>query len=523
MSLEVETTNEGPAGPLSWGPLAGYVEKILSARVYDVAIETPLERARGLSTRLGNEIFLKREDRQSVFSFKCRGAHNAIYQRKREGLSTGVVAASAGNHGQGVAMAATQMGLRSVVVMPRTTPSIKVEAVRALGAEVVLHGDGYDDACARAYAIGEEEELEFIHAFDDPHTIAGQGTIAVEICRQHPDPMDAVFVPVGGGGLVAGMAAFFKSVRPDTKVIGVEPEDADAMARSLEAGERVFMERVGLFADGVAVRQVGAETFRICQTAVDEIVRVDVDAICAAIKDVFEETRTLLEPAGALAVAGMKKWVNRESAKGQRLVAVASGANVNFDRLRHVGERAEIGESREALFGIGLEERPGSFLELCESLGRRSVTEFNYRFSDLSRAWSFVGFGLEKGLEERESVAADLRRRGYDVFDLTDDEMSKTHLRHLVGGRAKNAADEKLYRFEFPERPGALADFLEKLSGRWNISLFHYRNHGAAYGRVLVGFQVQERDEFRFAAFLDEVGYPHFRETSNPAYGAFLK
>lgn len=498
-----------------------YLQKILTARVYDVAVESPLERASALSSRLSNQILLKREDQQPVFSFKLRGAYNKMAHLSAEQLRRGVIAASAGNHAQGVALSAARLGCRATIVMPVTTPQIKVQAVQARGAVVLLHGDSYSEAYERAAGEAEESGAVFVHPYDDPEVIAGQGTIGMEILRQHQGSMEAIFVPVGGGGLIAGIAAYVKRVRPQIKIIGVEPVDADAMARSLEAGRRVVLKQVGLFADGVAVKQVGKETFRLCRELVDEVVLVDTDAICAAIKDVFQDTRSVLEPAGALSVAGVKRYVERHRLKDRTLVAIASGANMNFDRLRFVAERAEVGEQREAILAVTIPERPGSFREFCEILGKRSITEFNYRYADPKVAHIFVGVEVG-GRQEAGRIVGELHRRRIEAYDLTDNEMAKLHVRHLVGGHAPRAEHEILYRFEFPERPGALMKFLDSMSTGWNISLFHYRNHGADSGRVLVGMQVPPRDKTAFAAFLAGLGYDYQEETSNLAYRLFL-
>ena len=500
----------------------GYLEKILTAKVYDVAIESPLEPARAMSARLGNAILLKREDQQPVFSFKLRGAYNKMANLEAAKLARGVICASAGNHAQGVALAAERLGARAVVVMPVTTPRIKVEAVAARGAAVVLHGDSYHEASLHAKDLARKRRLTFVHPYDDPLVIAGQGTIGLEILRQHPHPIDAIFVPVGGGGLIAGIAAYVKRVAPKTRVIGVEPVDSNAMQRSLAAGRRVTLPHVNLFADGVAVRQVGRETFRLCRELVDSMVLVDTDEICAAIKDMFEDTRTVVEPAGALALAGVKRWVERRRPEGRTFVAISGGANMNFDRLRFVAERAELGEHREAVLAVTIPERPGSFRALCTLLGRRSVTEFNYRFAPRSQAHVFLGVAVA-GRDETQRLVAQLKAAGLPAEDLSDNEMAKTHVRHLVGGRTPGAADETLYRFEFPERPGALMNFLNRMGSGWNISLFHYRNLGADVGRVLVGLQVPSRERGAFRRFLRELGYDYVDETRNPAYRFFLR
>ena len=498
-----------------------YLERILKARVYDVAVETPLEPARGLSRRMGNKLLIKREDLQPIFSFKLRGAYNKMAALPRARLARGVITASAGNHAQGVALASQRLGCRAVIVMPVTTPRIKVDAVAARGAQVVLHGDSYSDAYAHALALKRKRGLAFVHPYDDPDVIAGQGTIGMEMLRQHARPIDAIFVPVGGGGLISGIAAYVKRVRPSVRIIGVEPVDADAMARSLKSGRRVRLEQVGLFADGVAVKEVGKETFRLCRQLVDDMVLVGTDATCAAIKDVFEDTRVVLEPAGALSVAGAKAWVERHGVRGKTLVAVASGANTNFDRLRFIAEEAEVGEHREAVLAVTIPERPGSFRKFCATLGARSVTEFNYRIADSADAHVFVGIEV-RGREETVRIVGNLRRHGLRTLDLSDNEMAKTHVRHMVGGRAPFAKNELLYRFEFPERPGALMRFLDSMRGDWNISLFHYRNQGADYGRVLVGIQVPRNELGAFRTFLKKLGYPYAEETRNPAYKLFL-
>ena len=498
-----------------------YLARILKARVYDVATETPLEPARALSKRLKNSVLIKREDAQPIFSFKLRGAYNKMAGLPKARLRRGVIAASAGNHAQGVALAAQRLGCRAVIVMPVTTPRIKVDAVKARGAEVKLYGDTYSDAYEEAQRIRRQRGLVFVHPYDDPEVIAGQGTIGMEIVRQHPGELDAIFVPIGGGGLISGIASYVKRVRPSVKIIGVEPVDAAAMARSLKAGRRVTLDHVGLFADGVAVKEVGRETFRLCRQLVDDVVLVDTDEMCAAIKDVFEDTRVVLEPAGALSVAGAKAWVERHGARGKTLVAVASGANTNFDRLRFIAEEAELGEHREAVLAVTIPERPGSFKKFCATLGGSNITEFNYRIADSREAHIFVGVGVD-GRRQTSRIVGTLRRHGLKTLDLSDNEMAKWHVRHMVGGRAPFAKDELLYRFEFPERPGALMRFLEAMRSDWNISLFHYRNHGADYGRVLVGMQVPKDEMREFKTFLRKLGYPYADETRNPAYRLFL-
>ena len=498
-----------------------YIKRILTARVYDVAKETSLEHAPLLSKRLGNEVWLKREDEQPVFSFKCRGAYNKMVRLSAAELRQGVVAASAGNHAQGVALAAQRLGTKAIIVMPRTTPQIKVNAVATLGGEVVLHGDNYDAAYAHARKLAGARKLTFVHPYDDPDVIAGQGTIGVEILKQHSAPLHAIFVPVGGGGLIAGIAVYIKQLRPEVRIIGVEPEDADAMYRSLKSGKRVRLDHVGIFADGVAVRQVGAETFKLCKQYVDEIIVVSNDEICAAIKELFEDRRSILEPAGALSYAGLKRYVERTRIGGKHLIAVASGANVNFDRLRYVSERADIGERRETLFAVTIPERPGALRRFCGIVGDHAITEFNYRFADPKSAHIFVGVQVGNP-DDGKKLMNKLKRNGYAVLDMSDNEMAKLHIRHLVGGRAPNAVHEILYRFEFPERPGALMSFLEQMGGRWNISLFHYRSHGADFGRVLVGIQVPPADKKPFQVFLNALGYEFVEETRNLAYELFL-
>ena len=502
--------------------LTEYVEKILKARVYDVAIESPLEEMPRLSRRLNNDIWLKREDLQPVFSFKLRGAYNRMCYLSDVERQQGVVAASAGNHAQGVALAAEKLGISALIVMPTTTPPIKVEAVRSFGAEIVLHGDSYDEACSHALGIAEDQRRVFIHPYDDPEVIAGQGTIAMEIIRQHPDPFDAVFIPVGGGGLIAGMAAYIKTFWPEVKVIGVEPIDAASLHDALLADERITLDQVGLFADGTAVRQVGKENFRIARETVDEVILVDSDEICAAIMDIFDDTRSIAEPSGALAVAGVKKYIERDATESQQFAVINSGANVNFDRLRHIAERADLGEKREVLFAATIAETPGSFQAFCQALAGRSVTEFNYRYADNADAQVFVGLKTDGGRAERDVLFHSLEQSGYAVVDFTDNEMAKLHIRYMVGGHATQVDDERLYRFEFPERPGALLRFLTRMGQRWNISLFHYRNNGAAYGRVLAGIQIPKNELKEFEKMLNEIGYQYWDETNNPAYKLFL-
>ncbi len=498
-----------------------YLNKIQNSRVYDVAKITPLELQPNLSKRIQNNVLLKREDMQPVFSFKLRGAYNKMAQLPAATLAKGVIAASAGNHAQGVALSAQKLGCRAVIVMPTTTPQIKINAVKGRGAEVILFGDSYTDAYARAQELEKTEGLTFVHPYDDPDVIAGQGTIALEILNQHPGPIHAIFCCVGGGGLLAGVAAYIKALRPEIRVIGVEAKDAEAMTQSLKLGHRVMLDQVGLFADGAAVKQVGEHTFALCQQYVDEMIVVDNDAICAAIKDVFEDTRSILEPAGALATAGIKEYAKRNQLKGETLIGIASGANMNFDRLRFIAERAEVGEKREAVLAVSIPEQPGAFKTFCHLLGDRNITEFNYRYSDPKIAHIFVGVAIADPSEATNLVAA-LQAKGLPALDLTDNEVAKLHLRHLVGGHAPQATNEMVFRFEFPEKPGALMKFLDTMGHDWNISLFHYRNHGADFGRVLVGMQVPPADTDQFHEFLDQLGYPHWDETENPAYKLFL-
>ena len=510
---------------------ADYLKKILTARVYDVAVESALEPAKNLSRRLHNKVLLKREDQQPVFSFKLRGAYNKMAHLTPEQLARGVICASAGNHAQGVAMSAHKLGTRAVIVMPTTTPQLKIDAVRALGGEVVLAGESYSDAYAHSVKLEKELGLTFVHPFDDPDVIAGQGTIAMEILRQLPQlgshRLDAVFVAIGGGGLISGVANYIKAVRPEIKVIGVQMNDSDAMAQSVAHGERVTLPDVGLFSDGTAVKLVGEETFRISKDLVDEYIEVNTDTVCAAIKDVFVDTRSIVEPAGAMAVAAIKQYVATHKCKGQTFAAILCGANMNFDRLRFVAERAEVGEEREGLFAITIPEERGSFRRLCELMdnlggGPRSVTEFNYRMNDAARAHVFVGLTTH-GRGESEKLAQKFIKQGFDTLDLTDNELAKGHLRYMVGGSSSLATNERLVRFEFPERPGALMKFLNLMNPDWNISLFHYRNQGADYSHVLVGIQVPGEQDKAFAAFLSKTGYPWVEETENPAYHMFLK
>lgn len=500
---------------------ADYQTKIENSRVYDVASKTPLEFQPNLSARIGNRVLLKREDMQPVFSFKLRGAYNKMANLPQEVLNRGVICASAGNHAQGVALAAQKLGCRAVIVMPTTTPLIKIDAVKARGAEVVLFGDSYSDAYVHALVLEKSQALTFVHPYDDPDVIAGQGTIALEILQSHPEPIEAIFCCVGGGGLLAGIAAYVKAVRPNIKVIGVEAKDAEAMTESLHQGKRVMLDQVGLFADGAAVKQVGEHTFKLAQQFVDEMIVVDNDAICAAIKDVFEDTRSILEPAGALATAGIKEYAKRNNITGKTLIGIASGANMNFDRLRFIAERAEIGEKREAVLAVTIPEQAGSFKTFCRLLGDRNITEFNYRYSDPDKAHIFVGVAVADPSESIKLVQ-DLQSHGLPALDLTDNEVAKLHLRHLVGGHAPQAEHEVVFRFEFPEKPGALMKFLDTMGHDWNISLFHYRNHGADFGRVLVGMQVPPNSQTEFETFLQNLGYPYWDETQNPAYQLFL-
>lgn len=500
-----------------------YIKKILDARVYDVAIETPIDEAPRLSKRFDNTILLKREDLQPVFSFKLRGAYNKMVSLSESERGQGVVAASAGNHAQGLAMAALKMGVKATIVMPKTTPQIKVDAVKSRGAKVVLHGDTYDEASAYAQKLVKEKGMVYVHPYDDPEVIAGQGTIGMEILRQLNGPLDAIFVPVGGGGLLAGVAAYIKYLRPEVKIIGVEPEDAACLKAAMDKGRRVTLPHVGIFADGVAVAQIGKETFRVIRETVDEVITANTDEMCAAIKDTFDDTRSIAEPAGALALAGLKKYIEATGCKGQTLLAINSGANTNFDRLRYISERTEIGEKREAVLSVVIPERPGSFKKFCSALGRRNITEFNYRYSSSKEASIFVGVQTSGQDEDRFELVSSLETKGYEVVDFTDNEMAKLHVRHMVGGHAPaEVAEEIVYRFEFPERPGALANFLSHIGPKWNISLFHYRNHGSAFGRVLVGLQASKNDQKALESFFDELGYQYYEETDNLAYQKFL-
>jgi threonine dehydratase len=499
-----------------------YLQRILTARVYDVAIESALEPARTLSRRIGNHVLLKREDQQPVFSFKLRGAYNKMAHLSDADRARGVICASAGNHAQGVALAARRLGCHATIVMPVTTPKLKIDAVKALGGEVLLHGDSYSDAHGHAKTLEAERGLTFVHPFDDPDVIAGQGTVAMEILRQHQGPLDAVFVAIGGGGLIAGVASYIKAVRPEVQVIGVQMNDSDAMLRSVRAGKRVTLADVGLFSDGTAVKLVGEETFRIARELVDDYVVVDTDAVCAAIKDVFQDTRSILEPAGAMGVAAVKQYAAEHKARGRTFVAITCGANMNFDRLRFVAERAEFGEQREALFAVTIPEARGSFKRLCELIGSRSVTEFNYRISDAAEAHVFIGIAIAESAEA-ERIERNFVRHGFATVNLSDDELAKEHVRHMVGGRSALAREERLYRITFPERPGALMRFLDTMHPDWNISLFHYRNQGADHGRILVGLQVPGGDQRALARFLDGLGYPYADESTNPVYALFLR
>jgi threonine dehydratase len=499
-----------------------YIKRILNARIYDLAVETPLDEARLLSLRTGNKVLLKREDLQPVFSFKLRGAYNKLQQLTEQERAKGVICASAGNHAQGVALGSQHLGIKATIVMPRTTPAIKVDAVKARGAKVVLHGDSYDEASAHAKKLVEEKNLTYIHPFDDPDVIAGQGTIGMEILRQYPGKIDAIFIAVGGGGLAAGVGAYVKYVRPKTKIIAVESDESACLYAALEKKKRVTLPHVGIFADGIAVAQIGEETFRVLRQVVDEAITVTTDEICAGIKDIFEDTRSIAEPAGATSVAGLKKYVAQHKITGQTLVAIDCGANINFDRLRYISERTEIGEKREAILAVTIPERAGAYKDFCKVIGKRNITEFNYRYADQHAAHIFVGVQVSPDGEDRKELIADLTQADYAVVDMTDNELAKLHIRHLVGGHAPQVDNEVLYRFEFPERPGALYTFLDKVAGRWNISLFHYRNHGSASARVLVGMQVPKQEHKMFKQFLADLNYPCWDETQNEAYKFFL-
>ncbi|WP_298607574.1 threonine ammonia-lyase, biosynthetic [uncultured Thiothrix sp.] len=498
------------------------IERILTARVYDVAKETPLDFAKNLSQRLNNRIFLKREDLQPVFSFKLRGAFNRMFQLTPEERARGIVAASAGNHAQGVALSGKTLGIRTIIVMPKVAPDIKINAVKSFGGEVVIHGNNFDEAYAHARHLEQEEGMTFVHPFDDLDVIAGQGTIAMELLRQHQDPIDAIFLAVGGGGLISGVASYLKYLYPSTKVISVEHEEAPTLHDSFKAGKRVQLSQVGTFADGAAVKLIGEQTFAIAQQVVDDVILVNTDETCAAIKDVFEETRTLLEPAGALGVAGIKKYVAEQGWEGKNIVTITSGANINFDRLRHVAERAELGEGREILLAVTIPEQPGSFRQFCRAVGNRAITEFNYRYADSKAAQVFAGVKIPGGKGEREKLINELKAQNYSFIDMTDNEVAKVHLRYMVGGHGQGVENELIYRFMFPERPGALLHFLTSMSAGWNISLFHYRNHGSDFGRVLVGIQVPSAEREEFKQTLDQLAYEYWDETDNPAYQRFL-
>ncbi len=499
-----------------------YIERILRAKVYDVAVETPLDFAKTLSARMGNDIYLKREDLQSVFSFKLRGAYNKIASLTKDERKKGVIAASAGNHAQGVALSANKLGINSMIVMPVTTPEIKVKAVQAWGAKIVLFGDSYDEALAHAEEIKQDQGLIFIHPYDDPDVIAGQGTIGMEILQQRAGVIEAIFVPVGGGGLISGIAAYVKFVRPEIKIIGVEPDDADCLNQALVAKRRITIKQVGLFADGVAVKQIGKEPFKLAQKYVDDVITVSTDEICAAIKDIFDDTRSVAEPAGALAIAGLKKYVEQNKSKGQSLIAIESGANVNFDRLRYVAERTLVGEHKEILLAVTVPEVPGSFLKFCKSLGKRNITEFNYRYFDNKMARVFVGISCSGKTSDRDDLIFHIENKGLSVIDLTLNELAKDHVRYMVGGHPHQCLGEIVYSIQFPERPGALLKFLSSLGSRWNISMFHYRNHGAAFGKVLLGVQMPQSEKRDFQQSLNELGFEYQEETKNPAYNIFL-
>ncbi len=498
-----------------------YIKKILNANVYDVAIETPLQKARFLSERFDNNILIKREDLQPVFSFKLRGAYNKMRQLTDEERKRGIVAASAGNHAQGVAYSAKTLGAKATIVMPKTTPAIKIDGVKSWGGKVVLHGDTYDEASKYAQQLVEEKGMTYVHPYDDADVIAGQGTIAMEILRQI-NHIDYIFVPVGGGGLAAGIATYVKYVRPEVKVIAVEPEDAACLKAAMESNRRVTLPQVGIFADGVAVAQIGQETFRVLKSTIDEVITANTDEICAAIKDIFDDTRSIAEPAGALSLAGLKKYVSNHNLQGKTLVCIESGANTNFDRLRYISERTEFGEKREAVFSVEIPEKPGSFKKFCGVIGKRNITEFNYRFNQAGTAQIYVGMQI-KSMADKEEITSKLDKKGYAVIDMTENEMAKNHVRHMVGGHAAEVDHEVVYSFKFPERPGALLNFLEQLGSLWNISMFHYRNHGSAYGRVLVGLQVPKAERKQVEPLFKELAYSFSNETENPAYQLFLK
>lgn len=500
-----------------------YLKMVLKAPVYDVAKETPLDPMPSISRRLNNNVSLKREDMQPVFSYKLRGAYTLMASLSAAQMSAGVITASAGNHAQGVAVAAKKLGINAVIVMPKTTPEIKVSSVRQYNAEIILHGNTYDDASDHAHRLADERELTYIPPYDHPLVIAGQGTVGMEIMRQHHGDIDAIFVPVGGGGLIAGVGAYVKAISPETKIIGVEAAESASLKAALDAGERVVLTKVGIFADGTAVRQVGEEPFRLAQQFVDEVLVVSIDEICAAVKDIFEDTRSIAEPSGALALAGVKQWVERENLNDQNLVAIFSGANVNFDRLRHIAELAELGEKREALIAATIPEQPGSFRKFCHALGPRAITEFNYRYADSEKAVVFAGVRFKDGKEERSKLLTGLAEKGFEVLDITDNELAKDHIRYMVGGHGGAVNKERILRVEFPERPGALMHFLNLIQDRWNISLFHYRNHGAAYGKVLMGIQIADAQEPAFREFLANLDMPFAEEVDNPAYNLFLR
>ncbi len=502
--------------------MTNYLQKITEAKVYDVAMHTPLDNMPRLDKRLNAKVLLKREDLQPVFSFKIRGAYNCIANLPENILKNGVICASAGNHAQGVALSAKKLGIKAIIVMPVTTPPIKIEAVKYWGGNVVLHGDTFDEAYLHARKLEKENGLAFIHPYDDPVVIAGQGTIGMEILQQYKEPIEAVFVPIGGGGLAAGVAAYIKALSPETKVIGVEPVDAACMKAAIDAGERVVLDRVGIFADGVAVRQAGEETFRMCRELLDDVLLATTDEICAAIKDIFEDMRVIAEPAGALSLAGLKNYVAANPNRTGALIAINSGANMNFDRLRHVAERAEIGEAREILLGVTIPEEPGSYRRFIQVLGNRNITEFNYRYSHGDSAHVFVGLKLDNAKKEKPEIIAQLNKLGYEVLDISDNETAKIHIRYMVGGRAPEALNEIMLKFEFPERPGALMRFLDSVGSDWNITLFHYRNHGSDYGRVLVGLEVPQEGRKLFIERLNQLGYRYEEETNNPAYKMFL-